>query len=64
MLGDHAVQPFEDHLEALRQLARAGFDAAARDVTQIVAARLDDAESGDAEAWIDAEDFQSSTAVV
>src|SRR5882672_1366412 len=64
MLGDHAVQPLEDHLQPHRELARAGLDAAAGDVTQVVAARFDHAEARYLQARVDAENLQSSTAVV
>src|SRR5207302_5008337 len=47
-----------------RQVAGAGFDAAACHVTQLPAARLDHSEAGDLQPGIDAEDSQSITAVV
>src|SRR5437763_1394002 len=61
---DDAVQPLEDRFQPGRQVAGAGFDAAARHVAQPRAARLDHSEAGDPQPGIDAEDSQSITAVV
>jgi hypothetical protein len=63
MRGDDLVEPFEDGLEPRRQVALAGLDAAAGDVAKARAVFFDDAESGDAQPRIDAEDDQSITAV-
>jgi hypothetical protein len=64
MGGDDLGQALQDRLQARGEVAGAGFHAAARDVAQARAARLDDAESGDLQPGIDAEDDQSITAVV
>ena len=56
--GDDFVQPFEDGLQALREVARAGLDAAAGDVAQLPAGAVDDAEAGCLQAGIDSEDSQ------
>jgi hypothetical protein len=64
MRVDDLVQAFQDDLEPRRELARPGLHAAARDIAQLRSLVLDDAEAGDAQARIDAENLQSSTAVV
>ena len=64
MLRDHFAQSLEDGFEPRGEIAAARFDAAAGDVTQAPAVLLDHAEAGGAQARVDAEDFQSSTAVV
>ena len=64
VLGDDALQAFEDRFQPRGQVAGAGLDAATRDVPQPPPARLDDAKSGDLQPRIDPEDLQSSTAVV
>ena len=50
--------------ESSRQIPRAGFDATAGDVAQAPGILLDDAEARDLQPRIDAQDFQSTTAVV
>ena len=62
--GDDLVQALEDRLQAPREIALAGLDAAARDVVELVPGALDDAETGDLQPRIDPEDSQVITAVV
>ena len=62
--GDDLVQPFEDRLQALREIALAGLDAAARYVVKLAPGALDHAEAGDLQARIDPEDSQSTTGSV
>jgi hypothetical protein len=64
MRGDDLVQALEDRLQAPREIALAGLDAAARDVVELVPGALDDAEAGDSQPRIDPEDSQVITAVV
>src|SRR5687768_2883232 len=61
---DHFLEPVEDGLQPRRQIAAAGFDAAARDVEQARILGFDDAESRDLQSGIDTKDSQSTTAVV
>ena len=57
MLGDHVREVAHDHAEAHRQAAGAGAHAAARDVDEpLPCASIDDAEAGDAQSRVDAED--------
>jgi hypothetical protein len=62
--GDHFFQTFEDRLQARGEVAGARFDAAARDIDQALAVVFDDAETRELQARVDAEDSQSTTAVV
>jgi hypothetical protein len=62
--GDDLLQAFEDGFQPRGKIAGAGLDAAARHVKQAGVFGIDDAESGDLQPRIDAEDFQSTTAVV
>ena len=62
--GDDFVQPFEQRLQAPGEIAAARFDAAAGNIPQLAFAGFDDAEAGDLQAWVDAENPQSITAVV
>jgi hypothetical protein len=65
MRGNHFAQTFEERLEARREVTAARLDAAARDVPQQrPLSGLDDAEAGDPQAGVDAEDPQSITAVL
>ncbi len=64
MLRDHFAQPFEDGFQPRGEITIARFDATAGDVTQAPAVLLDHAEAGGLQARVDAEDLQSSTAVV
>jgi hypothetical protein len=61
---DDFLQPFEDALQPLCEFALPGFDAAARDVAELSSGGFDDAEAGDLQSRIDAENSQSITAVV
>jgi hypothetical protein len=54
----------QQHLEPRGEIALAGFDATARDVAQAPGIFVDDAEARDLQARIDAQDLQSTTAVV
>jgi hypothetical protein len=62
--GDHFLQAFEDRLQACGKVAGAGLDAAARDIDEALAVVFDDAETRELQARVDAEDSQSTTAVV
>jgi hypothetical protein len=64
VLCDHLAQTFEQYLQPGRQIALARFDATAGDVTKTPDILLDDAEARDLQPRIDAQDFQSTTAVV
>jgi hypothetical protein len=64
VLRDDLAQPIEDRFQPRGRFTGARFDAAARDVEELGTVFLDDAEAGDAQPGIDAENSQSSTAVV
>jgi len=64
MLLDHLAQSFEQDFEPRGELTVARLDATAGDVTQAPGIFLDDAEARDLQPRIDAQDLQSTTAVV
>jgi hypothetical protein len=61
---DDFVQSFEERLEAPGEIPTARLDAAACNIPQLAFAGFDDAEAGDLQAGVDAENPQSITAVV
>jgi hypothetical protein len=64
VLLDHLAQTLQQDFEPRGEIALARFDATADDVAQAPGIFLDDAEARDLQPRIDAQDLQSTAAVV